>query len=130
MLAPRPVSRGAIPFRTTQSVKVGEAVKVGVDVTNAGEREGDEVVQLYLTDTAASAPVPIRALVGFDRISLRPREKRRLTFTITPRQMSLIDESGKRVIEPGEFAISIGGGQQGLKGTFTVSGRVLEVAER
>jgi beta-glucosidase len=111
-------------------VKVGEAVKVGVDVTNAGEREGDEVVQLYLTDTAASAPVPIRALVGFDRISLRPREKRRLTFTITPRQMSLIDESGKRVIEPGEFAISIGGNQVGLKGTFKVSGERVNVAER
>jgi beta-glucosidase len=113
-----------------KSVKVSEAVKVSVDVTNAGEREGDEVVQLYLTDTAASAPVPIRTLVGFERVSLQPREKRRVTFTIMPRQMSLIDERGKRVIEPGEFAISIGGGQQGLSGRFVVSGKVLELAER
>jgi len=109
-----------------KSVKAGEPVKVSVEVMNAGEREGDEVVQLYLTDTAASALVPIRALVGFDRVSLRPREKRTVTFTITPRQMSLIDDRGKRVIEPGEFVIAVGG----LRNRFTVAGRILELAER
>jgi beta-glucosidase len=106
--------------------KIGDSVKVSVDVTNAGDKEGDEVVQLYLTDVAASAPVPIRALVGFDRISLRPREKRTVTFTITPRQMSLIDNRGKRVIEPGEFMISAGG----LRKTFTISGDLIELTER
>ena len=105
---------------------VGDSVKVSVDVRNTGEREGDEVVQLYLTDVAASAPVPIRTLVGFDRISLRPREKRTVTFTITPRQMSLIDNRGKRVIEPGEFIISAGG----LRKTFTISGDLIELPER
>jgi beta-glucosidase len=110
----------------SKTVKAGEPMKVSVDVTNAGDREGDEVVQLYLTDTAASAPVPIRTLVGFDRISLRPREKRTVTFTITPRQMSLIDDNGKRVIEPGEFSVIIGG----LNRRFTVSGTPLELAER
>jgi beta-glucosidase len=109
-----------------KSVKVGEPVKVVVDVTNAGEREGDEVVQLYLSDVAASAPVPIRTLVGFERISLRPREKRTVTFTITPRQMSLIDNNDKRVIEPGEFLISTGS----LRGRFLVSGKVTELPER
>jgi len=104
---------------------VGDSVKVSVDVTNAGDREGDEVVQLYLTDVAASAPVPIRTLVGFDRISLRPREKRTVTFTITPRQLSLIDNRGKRVIEPGEFLISVGG----LKSRFKVSAALREVTE-
>ena len=105
---------------------VGDSVKVSVDVRNTGEREGDEVVQLYLTDVAASAPVPIRTLVGFDRISLRPREKRTVTFTITPRQMSLIDNRGKRVIEPGEFMISAGG----LRKTFTISSKLIELTER
>jgi len=107
-----------------KSVKAGEPVKVTVDVTNIGDREGDEVVQLYLTDVAASAPVPIRALVGFERISLRPREKRTVTFTITPRQMSLIDDRGKRVIEPGEFLISVGG----LRLKFSISGNLLELS--
>jgi beta-glucosidase len=107
-------------------VPAGEVVEVSVDVTNAGDRAGDEVVQLYLTDTAATAPVPIRALVGFDRISLRPREKRTVAFTVKPRQLSLIDDRGKRVIEPGEFTISVGE----LRNRFTVSGSVLELPER
>ena len=110
----------------SRSVPAGESIKVSVDVINAGEREGDEVVQLYLTDTAATAPVPIRTLVGFERVSLRPREKRRVTFTITPRQMSLIDNRGKRMIEPGQYSISVGG----LRETFTASGKLTEVAER
>ena len=113
-----------------KSINAGQPITVSVDVTNVGKINGDEVVQLYLTDVAASAPVPIRTLVGFDRISLRPREKRTVTFTITPRQMSLIDDAGKRVIEPGEFLISIGGSQIGLKKSFSVSGRRLELAER
>ena len=53
--------------------EVGNDVKVSVDVMNAGDTPGDEVVQLYLTDVVASAPVPIKTLVGFDRISLHPR---------------------------------------------------------
>jgi beta-glucosidase len=65
-------------------------------------------------------------LVGFDRISLRPRERRTMTFTITPRQMSLIDEHGKRIIEPGEFMVGIGGG----KASFRVTGNFTEVGER
>jgi beta-glucosidase len=105
--------------------EVGESVKVSVDVMNAGEIAGDEVVQLYLTDMDASVPVPIRTLVGFDRISLRPREKRTVTFTIMPRQMSLIDNRGKRVIEPGEFMLSAGG----LKNRFTISGKLIELTE-
>jgi beta-glucosidase len=89
------------------------------------------VVQLYLTDVAASAPVPIRTLVGFERIALRPREKRTVTFTITPRQMSLIDNNDKRVIEPGEFRVHVGGNQtSGLNGRFAVSGNITELAER
>jgi beta-glucosidase len=112
----------------SKSVKPGEPMKVSVDVTNAGDRDGDEVVQLYLTDVAASSPVPIRTLVGFDRVSLRPKEKRTVTFTIAPRQMSLIDNSGKRVIEPGEFLINIAGGQRGgVNGRFSVSGKELEL---
>lgn len=103
---------------------------VSVDVQNTGDRAGDEVVQLYLTDLVASVPVPIRQLAGFKRISLSPGEKQTVSFTITARQLSLIDSSGNRVIEPGEFEISVGGRQprpgerpstEILKGTFSVS---------
>lgn len=106
---------------SAKSVKSGEPIKVTVDVKNTGDRDGDEVVQLYLTDVAASAPVPIRTLVGFDRISLKAGEKRTVTFTITSQQMSLINDRGQRVIEPGEFLLGIGGGQvAALSGRFQV----------
>ena len=118
-----------------RSVKAGQPIKVTVEVKNVGDRAGDEVVQLYLTDVAASAPVPIRSLIGFDRISLRRGEKQTVTFTITPRQMSLIDDNGKRIIEPGEFLVTAGGGQPGYKGTPFITGKfsvtgTLELPER
>jgi beta-glucosidase len=84
---------------------------VSVDVQNVGERAGDEVVQLYTSDVAASVPVPIRQLGGFARLHLVPGEKQTVNFTLTPRQLSLIDDTGRRVIEPGEFQLAIGGRQ-------------------
>lgn len=117
----------------SRTVKAGQPIKVMVDVKNVGDTAGDEVVQMYFTDVAASVPVPIRSLIGFDRIALRPGEKRTVTFTIAPRQMSLIDDNGKRIIEPGEFLVSAGGGQPGPKtisGKFSVTGNTLELSER
>jgi beta-glucosidase len=127
---------------SAKSVNAGDPVTVSVDVQNVGERAGEEVVQLYLSDVAASVPVAIRALTGFDRVSLKPREKRSISFTLTPRQMSLIDDAGKRVIEPGEFLVSVGGKQPGftgradaqstvtIGGRFIVTGKVTEVPEK
>jgi beta-glucosidase len=92
-------------------INAGQELKVTADVANTGDRAGEEVVQLYLTDVQASVPVPIRSLAGFKRVFLKPGEKQSVSFTIASNQMSLIDDNGKRVIEPGEFEISIGGGQ-------------------
>ena len=125
-----------------KTVHAGDPVKVSADVQNVGERAGEEVVQLYVSDVAASVPVTIRALAGFDRVSLKPREKRRIQFTLAPRQMSLIDEAGKRVIEPGEFLVSVGGKQPGftgradaqttgsISGRFVVTGKVTEILQK
>lgn len=85
--------------------------EVSVDVTNIGERDGDEVVELYLKDEKASTPRPILQLEGFERISLKKGESKTVRFTITPRQLSLIDKKGHRIVEPGWFAISVGGKQ-------------------
>ena len=122
-------------LRFDKTVRAGRPLTLTVDVKNVGDMAGDEVVQLYLTDVAATVPMPLRSLVGFDRISLRAGEKRSVTFTITPRQMSLIDDSGKRIIEPGEFLVSAGGGQPGrqtpvVTGKFSVSGPSLTLPEK
>ena len=85
-------------------------------VENTGSVSGEEVVQLYLTDLEASAPVPIRSLAGTERVLLQPGERRRLSFALTARQLSLIDEQEERVVEPGLFEVSVGGKQPGFDG--------------
>jgi beta-glucosidase len=97
-------------------VKAGEGIRVSVAVQNIGERAGDEVVQMYVTDVAASVPVPVRSLAGVKRVFLRPGEKQSVSFALAREQMSVIDDRGKRVIEPGEFVVSVGGKQPGLTG--------------
>ncbi len=112
------------------SVTAGEKVTVKVTVTNTGRAEGEEVVQLYLTDEKASTPRPVRQLEGFSRINLKPGESKVVEFNLEPRQFSIINKKGKRVIEPGYFIISVGGKQPGFKGyldpqfTQVVSGRI------
>ena len=101
-----------------------------VDVTNIGERDGDEVIELYLKDEKASTPRPILQLEGFERVNLKKGETKTVRFTITPRQLSLINKKGQRVIEPGWFTISVGGKQPDgsedtQSGRFNVTGKTV-----
>lgn len=112
----------------------GQPVSITATVTNAGEREGDEVVQLYVTDREASVPVPVRQLGGFLRVHLRPGESRTITFTLAPDQLAVFLDDGRRVVEPGVFEVAVGGKQPGagggadapttsvVTGQFTVTG--------
>jgi beta-glucosidase len=125
---------------SAKGIKAGASITVSAEVQNVSDRAGEEVVQLYISDEASTVPVAIRSLAGFNRINLKPGEKRRIAFTLTPRQMSVIDDSGRRVIEPGSFMVSIGGGQPDLgagvqtgefvSGAFIVSGRVQELPDK
>ena len=129
-------------LRMPVSVRAGEPINIAVDVKNAGARQGEEVVQLYVTEVGASVPVPVRALQGFRRISLKPGEKQTVSFALEPRQISVINARAKRVVEPGTIEISVGGKQPGFKGVadthtsgvvsgkFTVTGPQIEIAER
>jgi beta-glucosidase len=73
-------------LRITPSITAGvEAVRVSVRIRNIGERTGSDVVQLYLGDPAGAAGEPPRQLVGFSRVTLRPRQRMKIDFTITPR---------------------------------------------
>ncbi len=116
-----------------------QAVTVSATVENAGRVEGDEVVQLYLTDVGASVRVPVRSLAGVERVHLKPGERRALSFTIEPRQLAAIRDDGRAFVEPGEFRVSVGGKQPGfagradaattsfVEGRFTVAGAPAEV---
>jgi len=98
---------------SADQIKAGESLTVSVNVTNTGDRAGDEVVQLYIRDVEASVPVPIRQLQGFARIHLKPGAQQTVTFTLTPGQMSCFTDDGEPMVEPGLFEVALGGGQPG-----------------
>ena len=83
-------------------------VESKVTVTNTGNRDADEVVQLYIRDLQASISRPVKELKGFQRIHLKAGESREVTFTVTRRELSFYDAEGNEVIEPGEFHIMTG----------------------
>jgi len=83
-------------------------INVSVEVENVGHIAGDEVVQLYIRDVAASVTRPVRELKGFQRITLRPGEKRRLEFTLGPEQLGFYDRQMRFVVEAGEFKVMVG----------------------
>lgn len=86
----------------------GGMAKVIVDVTNTGSRDGDEVPQLYIHQRIASITRPVKELRGFQRITLKPGEKRSVEFTLTPDALSLLDVNMQKVVEPGIFEIMVG----------------------
>ena len=105
------------------TIGVGQKAVVSVDVTNSGRRAGDEVVQLYVRDDAASVTRPVIELKRFQRVSLQPGERRTVTFELTPDDLALWNPQMKRVEEPGTFTISVGPNSVDLKSaTLTVSG--------
>ncbi|MEJ2076446.1 MAG: glycoside hydrolase family 3 C-terminal domain-containing protein [Acidobacteriota bacterium] len=85
-------------------------------VKNVGEKAGEEVVELYVRDLKADVPVPIRSLAGFTRVRLEPGESRTVEFPVTAKQLSLINAQNQRVLEPGDFEVSVGGEQPGFSG--------------
>ena len=83
-------------------------ITVSVEIENVGRVAGDEVVQLYIRDVAATLTRPVRELKGFQRVTLRPGEKRRLEFTVGPEQLGLYNRDMRFVVEPGEFKVMVG----------------------
>jgi beta-glucosidase len=105
---------------TTQST-VGN-IEVMCDVTNSGNRIGDEVVQLYLRDDYSSVTSFERLLCGFDRIHLNPGEKKTVHFTLKPENLALYDQTGKWTVEPGSFSVMVGASSTDirLRGQFEI----------
>ena len=95
----------------------GGHLQVAVDVRNAGDRAGKEVVQLYVNDLVSSVTTPVKVLRRFQKIDLQPGERHTVTFTLGPDDLMLLDENGNWVVEPGEFEVMVGG----LKKSFRVA---------
>jgi len=97
---------------SSTKLKAGDSLTVEADVKNVSQREGDEVVELYLS-FPKSAVAPLRALRGFTRVHFTAGETQHVSFTLNPRDLSEVDEQGDRILAKGIHGISLGGGQPG-----------------
>jgi beta-glucosidase len=95
---------------TPAQIKPGGTAIVSVDVTNSGQRAGDEVVQLYIHDLETNMVTrPVKELKGFRRITLQPGETQTVELSLGPEALSYLDEHMQRIVEPGIFDIMVGG---------------------
>ncbi len=109
-----------------RAVHAGDALAAEVTVSNTGDREGDEVVQLYLSFPNVPG-APLRALRGFHRVHLKPGESQKVLFELKERDLSMVSEAGEPIIAEGKYSVWIGGGQPNtgaptVVGTFNVKG--------
>ncbi len=93
----------------------GGAARVSVAVTNAGERAGDEIVQMYVHPKTSSVVQPVLRLAGFDRVTLAPGETKTISFAVGPEQLAIWNRQMKRVVEPGIVDVSVGASSQMLQ---------------
>jgi len=100
-------------LRMPDLVDTAETAEISVTVSNTGSREGDEVVQLYISRINDDRRSPVRSLKGFRRVHLAPGESTEVSFKLTPRDMSAFADSEGIVVRPGVLRIYVGGGQPG-----------------
>jgi beta-glucosidase len=106
---------------SSNKVKMGESIKVFVDLTNTGKMEAEEVVQLYIRDLVGSLTRPVKELKGFQRIRLNPDEMKTITFNLSSKNLDFHNRDMKYTVEPGKFHLWVGGSSDsGLMTEFEV----------
>jgi len=115
-------------FQLPDKIAADQPLEARVTVKNTGNRAGDEVVQLYISHPDADIRKPRRSLQGFQRIHLEEGESKTVRFLLDPKQLTLIDETGTRILPEGHLKISVGGKQPGFSGR--ADAQTTEVLER
>ena len=100
-----------------KNIKASADLTVTVDLKNTGNKQGKEVVDLYLSDLVASITPDVKRLKGFQKISLMPGESKTITFKLDRKAFAFINADNKSVVENGDFKVTIGT----LQNTFTVT---------
>lgn len=92
----------------SQNMSKNGSIGVSVDVTNSGNYDGKEVIQLYIRDLVGSVTRPVKELKGFQKVSFKKGETRTITFTITEEDLKFYNYDLNFVAEPGEFQVFVG----------------------
>jgi beta-glucosidase len=101
---------------TTGQIKAGQSLSFSVTLKNIGTMDAEDVVQAYLSDLEASAPVPRHRLVGFRRCKVRVGKSKVVKFTLPPEMLTFVDETGEQKLEPGQFRLTVGSCSPGKRG--------------
>jgi len=91
-----------------------ESVKISVDVSNIGNRDGEEVVQLYIRDVYGCVTRPVKELKRFEKLTLAAGETKKIEFNISPDNLKFYDHNMNLILEPGVFEIYVGGNSEKL----------------
>ena len=106
------------PSADKKTMTADDTISFTVNVKNTGTREGQEVVQLYISDKKSSLPRPVKELKGFQKVKLAPGEEKAVTLTIDKKALSFFDDAKHEwVAEPGKFEAIIGSSSRDIKGT-------------
>lgn len=116
---------------STGQARAGETVDIRLDLTNAGERPGDEIVQLYTRDVVSSVTRPVKELKGFKRVPLAPGETKTVVFTLAVNHLAFLDRAMRHAVEPGVIEVMIGASSDDirLRGSFEITGAPVEVGD-
>ena len=100
-----------------------------MDIKNTGAMAGDEVAQVYISKANGGAKGPIRSLKAFKRLHLNAGETKAVTFTLPPSSFAIVNDEGERLVSPGKYEISVGGGQPGIKNKKHASSAIATTIE-
>jgi len=117
-------------LQTNETSETTSPVNITVDVKNTGKMDGEEVVQLYVSNKTATTEVPITALKGFQRVNLKKGEQKSVTFTLKPEDFSITNGDAMQIVEAGTFEIAVGGavpGKNSIAKTIKLTGNTIEI---
>ena len=103
------------PVLSANNMDAKGEIKVSIDVTNIGKKDGEEVVQLYIRDLVGSTTRPVKELKGFEKVSIKAGETKKVSFTINEEMLKFYNYDLEFVAEPGDFDVMIGGNSRDVK---------------
>jgi len=114
----------------TNETNTQSPVTLSVDVKNTGKFDGEEVVQIYISNKTATSDVPMVSLKGFKKVYLKKGETKTITFTLSPADFSYFNSDAKQIVEAGAYEITVGGslrGKNAMAKTIKLTGNKAEI---
>jgi len=94
---------------SASEINKDDYINISVDIKNVGDRDGEEVIQLYINDVYSSVTTPRKTLKGFKRVKIDKGKTKNIKFTLGPEELAIWNREMQKVVEPGDFEVMVGG---------------------